>query len=218
MIAEMILILSTFFQSNIDDSQVVRNMMERTVRVNNVDNTHGTGLIKIVDGKTYIITAAHVIIPMSKDASPTVTYFIHNNDEEVGSITSKAKILKYSEKEDIALLEVVTDIKFGKSVTLSSKKPSLLQRLYHCGNLLSGFSVSTGYTMNTDYVYEGIHYLQTSVTADNGSSGGGIFGNDTSCYGIVVRSKSSAINIVVPSTKIREWLIKESMDKLVEVK
>jgi len=197
------------------------------------ESAQGSGVLFTRDGTTFVWTAGHVVKGLrhvrpiiSDGVTKTVIEFkdaevvqeFTENGRRVGEIKLDAKVIKYSEGEDLAILEIRK--KNLAPVTahfyLDAEIPPIGTELLHVGSLLGQFganSLTTGIvskigrtldTGNGDVIFD-----QTTVTAFPGSSGGGVFlKSDQRYVGMVVRGAGEQFNFIVPVRRIKEWATK----------
>lgn len=169
---------------------------------------YGSGVVFRQDGRTYVLTARHVVDEDPEMPDPTFKVVAYRSGQkEIWT----ARVVVSGPGVDLAVLRV--DV--GKrplggrdSLCLMDTKPRIGLRLLHIGNWL-GFmpgSLSEGLLSNLDRVVEGEPYYQTTVTAYPGSSGGGVWTVDGRLAGILVRGAGENANLIVPVWQIRSWL------------
>lgn len=180
----------------------------------------GSGTVFTRDGHTFVWTAAHVVDAQrrsSKIDDKTIVEFddvnviqeIIENGRRVGEINVFAEVLKFSPKEDLAVLRIRKMHYTDKTTVFWDGVPELGTDLYHVGSLLGQMganSLTTGIVSQVGRVYRGDVYDQTTVTAFPGSSGGGVYHKETGEYvGMLVRGAGETFNLIVPVRRMREW-------------
>lgn len=144
----------------------------------------------------------------------------------VGESRMDVRVIRYSESEDLALLEIlkrgfiVDSVKFWHSMK-NQKSPPPNTRLLHVGSMggqeLGANSLTFGRIASIGRILDNKPFDQTNVTASPGSSGGGMFleynkpeinGHKGECVGILtmgVRSGGDNFNFIVPMWRIENW-------------
>lgn len=198
------------------------------------DRAEGSGTIIVRGPYTYVFTAGHVVddlrevrevIDPVKGGKRTVIEFrnakiitvLQEDGEAVGRVELDAEIVTYSDSDngdDLALLRVkkknyATRGAFFYRPTKGEAFPPVGTELYHCGSLLGTFgsnSLINGIISQTGRVYQKKLYDQTNVNAFPGSSGGGVYCQDTGEYcGMIVRGTYGGFNLMVPQRRIDSW-------------
>jgi len=128
----------------------------------------------------------------------------------VGELAMDARIVRYSRKEDLALLQVrKTGFVDASAVFyLDDPIPPIGSKLVHVGSLLGQMganSMTSGIQSQIGRILEQIEFDQTTVTAFPGSSGGGVFLENGAYIGMVVRGAGEGFNLCVPVRRIRKW-------------
>lgn len=192
----------------------------------------GSGVIFINGDKTFLWTCHHVItsnitLEMNFDGKTSkystqvktkdvkVTSLLFHNDMEVGKLELRAKIIRFSEKDDVALLELPHGY-FRQSVTFPTTRkyvPLVGAKLFHVGNFNGTDgekSVSDGLcgVCGLDVDGNNICYDRVGLNLQPGSSGGGVFEVcDGKCIGLMARSTSNKIfnqGLIVPFRRLQE--------------
>jgi S1-C subfamily serine protease len=171
----------------------------------------GSGVIFHRFGKTYALTAQHVVegIPYHGPVK------IYQGDAEWDAILVNA-----DETHDLALLRLDSRTPVGTSVELSSE--ALLPvgtRLLHVGNLLGRLpgSYVEGVLSAVGRDLGGLgQFDQTTLNAWPGSSGGGVFTTDGKLVGILTRGVGPGLNFIVPARVLRQWADENDLHWLFE--
>lgn len=140
---------------------------------------------------------------------------IVESGRKVGEIKMDAEVIKYSDPDDghdLALL-MVSAKDYGKATTefyLNTKEPivGIGEELYHVGSLLGQMgsnSMTRGIVSQVGRLYGKVEYDQTTATAFPGSSGGGVFLQDGSYVGMIVRGAGEGFNLYVPVRRMIRW-------------
>ncbi len=180
--------------------------------------SHGTGVIfntKTEDGcpKAFIWTCFHVVagqvsVETEFDAStnktklgmkvknPKILTKLFNQDpSEIGELTLTAKIVRFSEADDLAILEIEPGF-FKHTVDfprLSGYIPLIGTKIFHVGNFGGACgekSVCEGITgiRGLDLDNNGKCYDRVGLSLEPGASGGGVFEASTGvCIGLMAR-------------------------------
>jgi S1-C subfamily serine protease len=171
----------------------------------------GSGTILHRFGRTYVLTAYHVIdcnIKARTNASDRVYVDIYK-----GTNVWKAYYVQGSEEHDLALLRVEGTDLIGESARFFSPDvlPMVGMKVLTAGNIhgmmqdsysegiLAGLyrtSPLSGPTMYLD---------QTTAVIYSGSSGSGVFTADGRYVGMVVQMMSPSVNLIVPVRRMMEW-------------
>ena len=87
-------------------------------------------------------------------------------------------------------------------------------RLFHVGSLLGQMganSMTTGIVSQVGRTMGKVEFDQTTVTAFPGSSGGGVFLQNGSYVGMLVRGAGENFNLIVPIRRIKDWAEKNKV-------
>jgi len=149
----------------------------------------GSGtVIKKVENGFYVLTCNHVISDIAKlnkatglDLGVSVGYPKYDKEgQSGGKVIYAAKIIKYDEKYDLALLKVNIDDESLTEIKLAEHSPLKGDVVYSVGNPLGLIrTVSKGIIANyeeTNYVFDG--------TITFGNSGGGLFNKNGELIGV----------------------------------
>ena len=183
----------------------------------------------------FIWTAAHVVAGLRKVESVvtpdgTERKIISFDDcslvkelieggRKVGEVKMAAVVIRYSAKEDLALLQIrkfnfiSANAEFYLEETSSGepKIPRIGSALFHVGSLLGQAgcnSMTSGIVSQIGRVYPGIGkevFDQTTVAAFPGSSGGGVYLEDGRYIGMLVRGAGETFNLIVPVRRMLRW-------------
>lgn len=221
----LLCVLSAFCSVSIG-SDVSDHLQEISVTVDSGWGT-GSGVIFVRDNVVFVWTAAHVVDSLR--STKTVYDSASGSDKKVvefrdamvirtliedgrtvGRLELSAKILRYSDKEDLALLMVRKKGFADKGVTfdLEHKPVPLGTSLYHVGSLMGSMganSMTTGIMSQHGRLIDDIIYDQTTVTAFPGSSGGGVYLQDGKYIGMIVRGAGEGFNLIVPIRRMAAW-------------
>ena len=139
-----------------------------------------------------------------------------NEPREVGEVYLWAKVIRYSAKDDVALLELPHGY-FRQSVMFPNKRdysPLVGMKLFHCGNFNGTDgekSVSSGIcgVLGLDIDTDGITYDRVGLNLQPGSSGGGVFEDSGYCIGLMARTtctnaKHCNQGLIVPVRRLQE--------------
>lgn len=202
-------------------------------------HSEGSGVIKTreINGKkiNFIWTAAHVVdglrnveTVITPDGNErkiisfddcSLTKELNENGRRVGEMRMDAVVIRYSEKEDLALLRIRKENFISASVDFYLEEhpcgepniPKIGTRLFHVGSLLGqagSNSMTSGILSQIGRVYPGIGkevYDQTTVAAFPGSSGGGVYLEDGRYVGMLVRGAGETFNLIVPVRRMIKW-------------
>lgn len=221
-----------FFGSIAHGGEVARHLQDVSVTIR-TNYSQGSGVIvtRIVDGKkiNFVWTAAHVVddlrqtesVVTSDGTTRTVVSFadcslvkeLIENGRRVGEMKMDAVVIKYSEKEDLALLRIrkLDFISTSAEFYLDSNIPNIGTSLFHVGSLLGqagSNSMTSGIVSQIGRVYPSIGkevFDQTTVTAFPGSSGGGVYLEDGRYVGMLVRGAGETFNLIVPVRRMIKW-------------
>ena len=201
--------------------------------------SEGSGVIitRTIENKkvNFIWTAAHVVAGLRKvetvvtpdgaerkkvsfDDCSLVKELIEGG-RKVGEIKMAAVVIRYSAKEDLALLQIRkvnfisanADFYLEESPSGESKIPKIGSALFHVGSLLGqagSNSMTSGIISQIGRVYPGIGkkvFDQTTVAAFPGSSGGGVYLEDGRYIGMLVRGAGETFNLIVPIRRMLRW-------------
>ena len=169
----------------------------------------------IVNGNTKILVEY-------KDAE--IVQELQQDGRRIGEVKYEAKVIKVSDAdygEDLALLMVRRKNAYSLSISTKFKTeknyiPDIGTKLVHVGSLLGQFGANsftnglvsqTGRTLTMKGANVKV-FDQTTVTAFPGSSGGGVFLEDTGEYiGMLTQGvrQLQGFNFIVPVRRIHEW-------------
>ena len=140
---------------------------------------------------------------------------IKQEGRSVGQLKLQAEVIRYSDAdngEDLALLRIRKSNFIDSSASFWNKKeiPTIGTPLYHVGSLLGQMgsnSMTTGIVSQHGRLIFGNKRVfdQTTVAAFPGSSGGGVYAQDGSYIGMLVRGAGETFNLIVPVRRMREW-------------
>lgn len=218
-----------------------------------VDNSTGSGVIFVNDGNVFVWTAAHVVEAAKISAceiDPATgiakdTFFfndvwvyqpISENGRKVGEHRYLAKIIKYGEKDDIALLQLYKKNLTSKSAEFISDDdlPIVGEKVYHVGSM-GGLTGENSFSEGTvSFIgrlrlngqandLNGLCYDQVCIPNIYGSSGGGVYRMDGKCIGLITEFlyakttfQSQGISCIVPARRIRSFAKKNSCEWAVD--
>lgn len=215
------------------DNPIVDRLQASSVTVQ-TNQGSGSGSLIVRGDRTFVITAAHVIDNLRKTrevvdsdgsrrtvvefADARIVQEFRENGRRIGETQLDAQVLRYSDANnghDLALLEVRKQNFATESTTfyLSEETPGIGSELYHVGSMkgqIGANSLTTGVIAQIGRVLDlgatGVVFDQTTVTAFPGSSGGGVYMQDTGEYvGMLVRGADGTFNFIVPIRRIQEW-------------
>jgi hypothetical protein len=134
----------------------------------NCENAQGAGFRLNFE---VIVTAKHVVEDCSR-------VFVTNND----GLSAQSSKLRFSQKYDIAYVYTTKNV--GKVVIISEKFPQVGENLYTIGSPIDGLVLSKGKLVTSYKDFTG-DWLEISITADQGNSGGPVF-SDAGLVGMVI--------------------------------
>jgi S1-C subfamily serine protease len=163
--------------------------------------------------RTFVWTAGHVAKEAQREDGTFGPLMVISGPRKSFS----AKVIDYSEGEDLALLEIEWDNYTSDSAIFYSSDAPIFPgtELIHVGSVLGLCnSVSTGVMSRNNHIEpDGPEiYDQTSVMGYPGSLGGGVFLCNGQCIGLLVREAGPGINFIVPIRRMREWARKENIE------
>lgn len=192
----------------------------------------GSGVIKVRDGVSYVWTAGHVVadnrnVRTVVDSVTHSTKYLVTFDDVVvirdiiedgrlvGSVTSFAQIIKYSDADfgaDLALLRIRKQnfSSYSAKFYLVAESLPVGESLIHVGSM-RGHAGANSYTTGVLSQYGRLIgttvYDQVSTVAQPGSSGCGVFTKDGRYVGMLVRgyAGTEAFNFISPIRRIVEW-------------
>lgn len=171
----------------------------------------GSGVVFRNGDRVFVWTAAHVLTAgkrieriMTKDgefrevikfSDVVITQDIVHAGRKAGYIDIYAKVIRYSDHHDLAILEAYAN-QPRCTTRFNLDAPVIGEPLWHVGSMHGTHgsnSVSLGVLaaigrLRTDGAMDeqnGVVYDQVSITCHPGSSGGGIFRPDGTCVGII---------------------------------
>jgi len=179
---------------------------------------------------SYIVTAAHCVTGLRSEVSfldsdgtrkqvvkfqdAVIVQELAQSGRRVGETRMIAKVIRYSKDEDLAILRVrkknfvIESVVFKKN---ADEVTPIGTDVYHVGSMsgkaLGANSMTNGIIAQVGRVISGQPFDQTTVTATNGSSGGGVYTRNGVCIGIVtlgVRTGDN-FNFIVPIRRMMKW-------------
>jgi S1-C subfamily serine protease len=130
----------------------------------------------------------------------------------VGELKMLAEVIRYNEKEDLALLRIRKTNFVAASVIFyqDDKIPAIGTDVYHVGSLLGQFgsnSMTSGIISQVGRILrqEKEEFDQTTATSFPGSSGGGVYTKDGAYVGMIVRGAGEGFNLIVPVRRMARW-------------
>ena len=134
----------------------------------NCDNAQGAGFRL---NSEVIVTAKHVVEDCTR-------VFVSNND----GVSAQSTKLRFSREYDIAYVYITKNV--GKEVMIAEKAPQVGENLYTIGSPIDGLVLSKG-KLVTSYKDLRGDWLEISIAADQGNSGGPVF-SDAGLVGMVI--------------------------------
>lgn len=219
------------------DEGHLQDLLDYSVLVKNSQGGQGTGVIFVNGDKVFCWTAAHCVTDCGRNVERTVNgetkkfwewdevqlIRVRNyNGRKTGFVTFFAKVIRYSEVEDVALLQVYEDASFFKSATFApvNYSPRLNTQVWHSGGfwgIPGAGSFSSGYICNLGRLraplgheeWRGPKIMdQVNIIAAPGSSGGGVIEKDT---GHVIGLLTETINsiagayLILPTRRLWDY-------------
>lgn len=195
----------------------------------NKDKWYGTGVVYRNNNKTFVWTCHHVVannITTERYFDPqshkehrryvanqiAVSVKLFNKQPlEIGKLHLHANIIRFSETDDLALLEI-DDSFFKQSVKFpnSGYKPALGTRIFHVGNFFGPVgerSVSEGVSgvCGFDLDGDGRCYDRVGLVMQPGSSGGGVYETASGkCIGLLARGIDGQ-GLIVPFRRMEDF-------------
>ena len=197
----------------------------------------GTLLVVHVDGKpvTFCWTAAHVVASLRSQkevvtadgqtrkaitfSDPEIVQEEIEDGSRVGERKMLAKVLLYSDKEDLAILRVRKKGFARTSVVFSNLKvaPKVGSELFHCGSPggqeVGANSVTPGIVAQVGRIFPERFgdFDQVTCAAMGGSSGGGVYLRDGHYIGMLTLGITGAdsFHYIVPIRRMRNWAEKQ---------
>ena len=134
----------------------------------NCENAQGAGFRL---NSEVIVTAKHVVEDCTR-------VFVSNND----GVSAQSTKLRFSREYDIAYVYISKNV--GKEVMIAEKAPQVGENLYTIGSPIDGLVLSKG-KLVTSYKDLRGDWLEISIAADQGNSGGPVF-SDAGLVGMVI--------------------------------
>lgn len=195
--ALLFLPLTTGCDRSTPTQAVVRQVCSSSVCVI-TDHGQGSGVIFHKFGKTYVLTAAHVLGDAPYHSVVKVTQ---------GKRDWSATVVNIDAERDLALVRLEAKYKIGLRATLAPADAAfpIGTPLLHVGNVLGYRESYMEGTLSAAGRLEDGTFWQSSIVAYPGSSGGGIFTADGVLIGILTRGVGPGINFFLPPSFIHEW-------------
>lgn len=181
--------------------------------------THGSGLLVKRDETLYLWTAGYVVDTMRKEEVTTdtvtstqttvitwlpVTALVIKKDLRT-EIT--ADVIRYEGLDAPALLRLRETRPLSKSAVFAEQEviPTVGLVVYHVADSpLFPYYTAKGSITTIGKVYDERTYDVTSQIGIPGSGGGGVFTEEGTCIGMVMRGTGDG-NLILPSREIRRW-------------
>ncbi len=201
-----------------------------TIRSNTAE---GSGVIKTrqLDGQqvNFVWTAAHVVAGLrhvktvvTADGTERrqaqfedclIVKELVEDSRRVGELRMDAQVVRFSAKEDLALLQIRKKgfVPASARFYLDPNTPAIGTPLYHVGSMLGqagSNSMTEGIVSQIGRVLENLPFDQTTVAAFPGCSGGGVYLHDGRYVGMVVRGAGETFNLIVPIRRMAAWATK----------
>jgi len=225
-----------------DKEGVAQYLQDISVTVN-VGMGEGSGVVKTVTMKkngqdvkvNFVWTAAHVVdtlrsvetvidpqtgterVVVKFDDAHIVKELVEDG-RRVGELKMLAEVIRYSEKEDLALLRIrKTNFVAASVVFYQDKKiPAIGTDVFHVGSLLGQLgsnSMTSGIISQIGRILSGekVEFDQTTATSFPGSSGGGVYTRDGAYVGMVVRGAGEGFNLIIPVRRMARWAKKSGV-------
>jgi len=214
------------------DNKVAQHLQDISVTIR-AGGSEGSGVIKTreFEGSSvnFVWTAAHVVdglrsvktvIAPDGTERKQVTFEdcaivkeLVEDGRRVGELKMDARVIRYSEKEDLALLQIRKKgfVKASVQFYLDPNIPPIGTPVYHVGSLLGqagANSMTSGIVSQIGRVIDQSPYEQLSCSAFPGSSGGGVYLQDGRYVGMVVRGAGETFILTVPVRRIQAWAVK----------
>jgi len=205
------------------------------------NRSEGSGVLitRQIEGEdvTFVWTAAHVVDNLRNvrtvvDESGSSVKVIEFSDAQivkelveggrrVGEMKMDARVIKYSDYDhgqDLALL-MVRAKNYGKAgarfhLNNDEEIIPIGTQLFHVGSLLGQMganSMTTGIVSQVGRVEGKVEFDQTTVTAFPGSSGGGVYLQNGTYVGMLVRGAGENFNLIVPIRRMKKWASENSL-------
>jgi S1-C subfamily serine protease len=225
----------------VKQSETIQRLKLASVTLGMGDGSTGSGVAFHHGDNVFIWTAAHVLSgtmkvervtnPLTGDVRQHIWFpdvelrqEVVCDGRKVGWVTMLAKVLRYSDKHDLAIL-----IPYAKwpsqGVVFSEDIPTDGEWIFHVGSLLGkrgATSVLTGSVSSVgrlrgrvssaDFLQEPLVYDQVALPAQPGSSGGGVFTRSGECIGLVNEflgvsgaGHSHGAFLISPTRRMREF-------------
>lgn len=205
----------------------------------NIDcgSSEGSGVIKRCNDDIYIVTVAHIVENLRierrkyKEQRMSQAFYSNNlgfrdaiiikeiyfNGLSVGRLFLTAKVVRYSDYEDLAILRVVNECPFVKiSAVFASPKYRYLvgSSLWHCGCFYGSQGINSISGGFISYLGRGRIKKRDQFTSyvAPGSSGGGVYDEKGMCLGLVVSRNEPGYNYFIPMRQIYPWAQRVGME------
>jgi S1-C subfamily serine protease len=226
---------------NISLKQKYDYLQNISVTVISEDRYFGSGILIFRGEDVYVLTSGHVIDDAStikiidgdpeNDGIPNVeikfnkiNVFQRRTKDNDGIVMTEsiADVVKYSPsyESDLALLKIRPDYveNYEKERTqfyLEEDISGVLTPVYHVGSITGiegANSFSEGIISRINVIVDRKLYDQTTTVVYPGSSGGGIFEQNSLEYiGMIAAAVGPAYNYMIPVRNIKSWMEKEDI-------
>jgi len=180
----------------------------------------GSGEVILYSNKIFFVTCAHVCRD-DKDGVEATNGVLHQistlrpytdeNNQHIGYDSSFAVILFYSEKNDLAIYELLRKEFTNDVVELAERAPQLGEKIFMCSSphgitLVNSITIGTasGFGRSVDNVT----LDQTDAIADVGSSGGGVYNRTGKLIGIIdsITQGNNTFTLYIPVKRLKHIL------------
>ncbi len=173
-----------------------------TVLVNTVDEWWARGSGFSVEKPTQVLTAYHVV----------KGYKEFKLVDWTGYVTYAAKVVRYDEKADIALLEITDGPKLTAYLTLAEETPKVGEEVALISSPITNPEKAMGFIAATLTVGRVARHLPGELVVDveamHGSSGGAVIGQDGRALGLLrgAASETSDLHGATPAFALAAFL------------
>lgn len=214
-IALLVILISPYYYQK--HYNVYTYIQDATCFIRTQEGNAGSGVFKRANGRTYVITACHVIDGTKFD-DVTVVRHEYQEMKKYGELRLLAKIINKSPKTDLALLELYGRKPVGKSITISSNRQvEIGTKLILVGSPFGEFgynSIGTGIMSQYDRHFDNKSVDESTILNFPGNSGGGLFVEDGQLVGISFARTRTGSCLFTPLRTIYKWIEDENLQFL----